>query len=350
MANTTNLNLPLIDGTMTADVPRDINALANAVDEKAGAANGLATLGADGKVPAGQLNVQPPADASLTQKGIVKLNSATNSTDETTAATPKAVKTAYDLASAAETPAGAQTKADTALNSAKSYVDAKPWQKAKLTNDDGTTMYLSNVDVNTLVTAGRYLVDTPINGPSVPSGGGNIWYVNVNPSLNPLFVTQEFVNYYVNSYIQRKKNNGIWSAWSADLFQSVVDGKNSVENAIEAKGGTVSDVNNPPTFQDLIDGVNSIPMGKAFATGTTTTDASGNLTISGLSFTPRLLVYNNGNNTYRGFYSNMPTELGVAGGMQGGGSVNYNAGSFTSGGGTFQGLPASTTLKWIAIA
>lgn len=32
MATTPNLGLPLIDGAMTADVPRDMNALANAVD------------------------------------------------------------------------------------------------------------------------------------------------------------------------------------------------------------------------------------------------------------------------------------------------------------------------------
>jgi hypothetical protein len=37
-----------------------------------------------------------PANASTTQAGIVELNSATNSTDETTAATPKAVKTVND--------------------------------------------------------------------------------------------------------------------------------------------------------------------------------------------------------------------------------------------------------------
>jgi hypothetical protein len=36
--------------------------------------------------------------ASLTQKGVTQLSSATNSTDETMAATPKAVKAAYDLA------------------------------------------------------------------------------------------------------------------------------------------------------------------------------------------------------------------------------------------------------------
>ncbi|WP_347253230.1 phage tail protein [Leminorella grimontii] len=51
--------------------------------------------------------VMPP-DASLTTSGIVKLNSNVNSHDETTAATPKAVKEAYDLAkSALDYPVGA---------------------------------------------------------------------------------------------------------------------------------------------------------------------------------------------------------------------------------------------------
>jgi len=43
--------------------------------------------------------------ASLTQQGIVQLNSATNSDNETMAATPKAVKTAYDLANSKQSPA-----------------------------------------------------------------------------------------------------------------------------------------------------------------------------------------------------------------------------------------------------
>lgn len=47
---TTKLGLPTITGNMTADVVRDMNALANAVDGKAGAANGLALLNAQGKV------------------------------------------------------------------------------------------------------------------------------------------------------------------------------------------------------------------------------------------------------------------------------------------------------------
>ena len=43
--------------------------------------------------------------ASLTQQGIVQLNSATNSDNETMAATPKAVKKAYDLADGKQSPA-----------------------------------------------------------------------------------------------------------------------------------------------------------------------------------------------------------------------------------------------------
>ncbi|TXV15586.1 phage tail protein [Escherichia coli] len=48
-------------------------------------------------------------DASTTRKGLVQLSSATNSTSETQAATPKAVKAAYDLANAKYTAQDAST-------------------------------------------------------------------------------------------------------------------------------------------------------------------------------------------------------------------------------------------------
>ncbi|ENZ5876320.1 tail fiber protein [Escherichia coli] len=48
-------------------------------------------------------------DASLTAKGFVQLSSATNSVSETQAATPKAVKAAYDLANGKYTPQDAST-------------------------------------------------------------------------------------------------------------------------------------------------------------------------------------------------------------------------------------------------
>lgn len=69
-------------------------------DQK-GVANGLATLDATGKVPASQLNVSTPADATTTVKGIVMLEDSVTSTSVTKAATPKNVKQAYDLANAA---------------------------------------------------------------------------------------------------------------------------------------------------------------------------------------------------------------------------------------------------------
>ncbi|WP_249508669.1 phage tail protein, partial [Escherichia coli] len=48
-------------------------------------------------------------DASTTRKGLVQLSSATNSTSETQAATPKAVKAAYDLANGKYTAQDAST-------------------------------------------------------------------------------------------------------------------------------------------------------------------------------------------------------------------------------------------------
>lgn len=86
----------------------------------------------------------PPA--TLTEAGIVQLSNATDSTSEAMAATPKAVKAAYDRGSAgvsaaaaaqakadaAETPAGAQAKANAAETNAKSYADQNFYNKTKI--------------------------------------------------------------------------------------------------------------------------------------------------------------------------------------------------------------------------
>jgi hypothetical protein len=65
---TTKLGLPTITGNMGADVVRDLNALANAVDGKVAVANGLASLDGTGKVPSGQLPVMDYVPTS--QKGV----------------------------------------------------------------------------------------------------------------------------------------------------------------------------------------------------------------------------------------------------------------------------------------
>lgn len=88
---TTKLGLPTITDNMTNDVPRDLNALAEAIDNKAGVPDGLARLGPNGKLVAGQENAVTPPDASTTQKGITMLSNSITGTSETIAATQKAI-------------------------------------------------------------------------------------------------------------------------------------------------------------------------------------------------------------------------------------------------------------------
>lgn len=74
-----------------------------------GEANGVAGLDANAKVKTANLT-----DASISAKGAVQLSSATDSTSEALASTPKAVKDAYDLATTAKSTADtAKTTADT---------------------------------------------------------------------------------------------------------------------------------------------------------------------------------------------------------------------------------------------
>lgn len=62
----------------------------------------------------GEIAAHTPPDASLTTKGIVQLNSAVDSNSEILAATPKAVKIAYDKAVAAATKSASADKLTTA--------------------------------------------------------------------------------------------------------------------------------------------------------------------------------------------------------------------------------------------
>lgn len=62
----------------------------------------------------GEIAAHTPPNASLTTKGIVQLNSAVNSNSEVLAATPKAVKTAYDKAVAAAAKSASADKLTTA--------------------------------------------------------------------------------------------------------------------------------------------------------------------------------------------------------------------------------------------
>jgi len=91
-----------------------------------------------------------------------------------------------------------------------------------------------------------------------------------------------------------------------ELFTNVSDGKSLV-------GGAITDVDpnvvipTDPTFQDLADGVGNISTGKKFASGTVASDKE--LTISGLSFRPKLIyIYFSYTDKYEFVYNEYTTN------------------------------------------
>ncbi|ETT58699.1 phage tail protein [Paenibacillus sp. FSL H8-0457] len=110
-SNTPNLGLlkkdPMVDGNETFNIETMLNENWDKVDEAVGQV----------REELGNIDVDIP-EASLTEKGIVQLSSATNGTRENVAATEKAVKAAYDEALAGKQ-LGVEQKANVvaALNS-----------------------------------------------------------------------------------------------------------------------------------------------------------------------------------------------------------------------------------------
>lgn len=97
---TTNYKLPTITGNMTADVVRDMNALAEATDTAIKEAVGGVDLSKIEQVDS-RLTAHLDESASLTTRGHTQLSNATDSTSDTLSATPSAVKRAYDRGDAA---------------------------------------------------------------------------------------------------------------------------------------------------------------------------------------------------------------------------------------------------------
>ncbi|MDU0332530.1 tail fiber protein [Paenibacillus sp. 3LSP] len=126
-------------------------------------------------------------DATTTQKGIVQLSNATNSTAEDRAATPKAVKLAYDAAVAAQTTANAanlaaaaaQTKADAAETpaGAQAKVNAAVGSLSSLlTTAKGNTVAAIN-ELFTNVSDGKNTVAAAITDKGVPALGSDTFAV-----------------------------------------------------------------------------------------------------------------------------------------------------------------------------
>lgn len=91
------------DGNDTFNIKTMLNDNWDKIDAK------VATLGADGKVPAEQLSITAPADASTSQKGVVQLEDSVTSTSTSKAATPNSVKTVNDAVVAHKADLASQT-------------------------------------------------------------------------------------------------------------------------------------------------------------------------------------------------------------------------------------------------
>ncbi|EPC5666038.1 tail fiber protein [Citrobacter koseri] len=118
-------------------------------------------------------------DATTAQKGIVKLSSATDSTSETLAATPKAVKAAYDIASGKYTAQDATTaqkgivKLSSATDSESELLAATP-KAVKAANDNANGRVPSGRKVNgKALTGDIYITSQDIfNGQAIGINAG----------------------------------------------------------------------------------------------------------------------------------------------------------------------------------
>ncbi|OMF09548.1 hypothetical protein BK129_01450 [Paenibacillus amylolyticus] len=132
-------------------------------------------------------------DASLTVKGKVQLSNKIDGDSQSVAPTEKAL--------------------NDARLAAQIYVDDKAWQKFPLTQDNGQVFENSNVDLNTLDTAGFYRCVTPVNAPITTTMIVPEWIIEVI-RRGSSFVTQrgtEAVSSKV--YIRQKLTTTTWSAW-----------------------------------------------------------------------------------------------------------------------------------------
>lgn len=156
-------------------------------------------------------------DATLTAKGFTQLSSATNSTSETLAATPKAVKAAYDLANGKYTALDATTarkgivQLSSETNSASETLAATPkavkaaydLASGKYTAQDATTAHKGIVQLSSAIDstsetlaatpkAVKAAIDKALAAETCPVGTPIPWPSDTVPSGYALMVGQSF--------------------------------------------------------------------------------------------------------------------------------------------------------------
>lgn len=338
----------LSSGTLAA---ARLPAISGDITMAAGAGTAVITAGA---IVNADVNASAAIDASKIGTGVVS-NAEFAYLDGVTSA----IQTQLN---AKETPAGAQTKANTAESNAKAYTDAKAWQKYRLTGDDGKSLVISGTDLNNLTANGFYNGDTLSNS---PDGTASWFYIEVQCHSNGSgYVLQKAhrLNGGVNSFFMRTKENNVWGAWSADLFQSVANGKSSIASAISGKGVAASGSDD---FGTLAAKIGQINTGRKFASGAVTmgwTGAIWTASVGGLAFTPRTIIamapingdlitiYDVTGNLYSWSSSSFNVNLWVqyGGSNTGNNDVSVSGGSFTVQMYRYSSTYGDSTMRWIA--
>ncbi|OMF66297.1 tail fiber protein [Paenibacillus sp. FSL R5-0766] len=137
---------------------------------------------------------------------------------------------------------------------------ADSWQKHQLTDDNGKNKLTSGIDLNSLMVNGQYNGNNLTNAP-LPATADMWWYIEVQCHTNGEgYVLQRAsrLNGGTPTLYLRTRENGVWSPWSLDVFQSGVDAKNSIVGAINAKGGSAS---TSDTWTQLTAKINAIQQG-----------------------------------------------------------------------------------------
>ncbi|KHF26830.1 Phage tail fiber repeat protein [Anoxybacillus sp. BCO1] len=178
-SNTPRLGLykkdPIADANDTFNIQTMLNDNWDKIDGK------VAILGPDGKILSEQLPNQSLPAASTTQAGIVKLNTSTNSTSTSEAATPSAVKEVNDKVNehsadnVKHVTAAERAAWNSAEANAKAYTDTAP--EAMQRNLANFNVYKSGKDSNGIFTTVEYKRSNgTLYARSVLSGGTSPQY------------------------------------------------------------------------------------------------------------------------------------------------------------------------------
>jgi hypothetical protein len=174
---------------------------------------------------------------STSQTGVLQLTDSHTSTSTTTAATPKNVKEAYDLANSKQSPA--TTIAGYGITDAytKTEVDTFLAVKAEQVN---VTNYTSFSDIGAVVSAGNI----PYYYHAVGSGAAKLYYQGTNVSGGiPPTVSQVFVGVFNGVLYETRFVNGA-SAFSA-VVETPIFSTDRVANSGESSSWSSDDTNVP---------------------------------------------------------------------------------------------------------